>query len=112
MRCGIGIKVLKRSYSANSNESENYCNLERPKQLRYTPVIILINNIFDTSVSHDQNFHQWQCSIIVMCLCMYNVGWYNVDTFVYQFFETGTSDRTHKGRNQFLKCLGSSLYPL
>ena len=40
MRCGIGIKVLKRSYSANSNESENYGNPERPKQLRYTPVII------------------------------------------------------------------------
>jgi len=28
-------------------------------------LIDIINNIINTSVSHDQNFHQWQCRIIV-----------------------------------------------
>ena len=27
---------------------------------------IIIDNIINMSVLHDQNYHQWQCSIIVM----------------------------------------------
>jgi len=30
-------------------------------------------NIIITSILHDQNSHQWQCSIIVMCLCLYHM---------------------------------------
>ena len=37
---------------------------------------------------------------------------YNINTVLYHFFETGTSARTNIGRNQLLKCLGFSLYPL
>ena len=58
------------------NESKNYDNPEEPKQLRYAPIIIWINffysllidisdNVIDRSVLRAQNFHQWQCSIIV-----------------------------------------------
>ena len=37
---------------------------------------------------------------------------YNFDTFLYQFFETGTSDGTNIGHDQLLKILDFSLYPL
>ena len=37
---------------------------------------------------------------------------YNFETVVYQFLETGTSDRTNIGRDQLLKFLGLSPYPL
>ena len=36
----------------------------------------------------------------------------NLDTVLYQFLETGESDRTLMGLFQLLKCLGFSLYPL
>ena len=37
---------------------------------------------------------------------------FKFDTVLYQFLETGTSDRTLMGLDQLLKCLGFSLYPL
>ena len=37
---------------------------------------------------------------------------YIFDTVLYQFVETGTSERTLMGLDQFLKCLGFSLNPL
>ena len=37
---------------------------------------------------------------------------YNFDTVLYQFLEAGTSDITFMGRDQELKCLAFSLYPL
>ena len=51
-------------------------------------------------------------------LCQKNtityIYWYcnNFDTVLYQFFETGTSDRTLIGLDQLLKFLGFSLYHL
>ena len=38
--------------------------------------------------------------------------WYKVDTVLYAFLETGTSDSTHICRDQLPKCLGFSLYTL
>ena len=38
--------------------------------------------------------------------------WYNFDTVLYQFLETGTSDRTLICLNQVLRRSGFSLYPL
>ena len=38
--------------------------------------------------------------------------WYNFDTVLYQFLETGISDRTLIGLDQLLKFLVFSLYPL
>ena len=37
--------------------------------------------------------------------------WYNLDTVLYRFLETGTSDRTNIDRDQFLNILGFSLRP-
>ena len=37
---------------------------------------------------------------------------YNFDTVLYQFLETGTSDRTLLGLDQPLKFFGFSLYPI
>ncbi len=37
---------------------------------------------------------------------------YNSNTVLYQFLETGTSDKTFMGRDQELKWLAFSLYPL
>ena len=33
----------------------------------FSSLIDMINNIIYTSVSRDQNFHLWQCSILVTC---------------------------------------------
>ena len=45
------------------------------------------------------------------------IGWnfklsYNFNTVLYQFLETGTSDKTCMGRDQELKWLAFSLYPI
>jgi len=40
------------------------------------------------------------------------VFWYNFDTVLYQFLETGTSDRTLICLNQLLRFSDFSLYPL
>ena len=40
------------------------------------------------------------------------VFWYNFDTVLCQFLETGISDRTNIGCDQLLKCLGLIQYPL
>ena len=37
---------------------------------------------------------------------------YNFDNVLYQFLEIGTSDRTNIDRDQLIKWLGFSLYPL
>ena len=37
---------------------------------------------------------------------------FKYDTVLYKFLKTKTSDRTFMGRDQELKCLGFSLYPL
>ena len=37
---------------------------------------------------------------------------YNFNTVLYQFLETGTLDKTFMGRDQELKLLAFSLYPL
>ena len=44
-------------------------------------------------------------------LCIYEFL-YNFDTVLYQFLETRTSDRINISRDQLLKCLDFSLYPL
>ena len=38
--------------------------------------------------------------------------WYNFDTVLHQFLESGTSDRCPIGLNQLLRFSGFSLYPL
>jgi len=38
--------------------------------------------------------------------------WYNFDTVLYQFLETGSSDWTNIDQDQRLKFLGFILYPL
>ena len=82
----------------------------------------------------NQNSNQWQCSIIVMCLSLYHVTslqhchwrefwwygrisyiftfWYNFDTVLCQFLETGTSDRCIIGIVLLLRISGFSLYAL
>ena len=82
----------------------------------YNPCSFLIDiidfNLFTSvSHSHDQNFHQWQFSMWLHCYIDY-VTYNNLDTDLYQFLQTGTSDRTIIGRDQRLKCIGFRLYPL
>ena len=36
-------------------------------------LINIIDNIINTSISRDQNSHQWQCIIFVTCLRLYHV---------------------------------------
>ena len=66
-------------------------------------------------VSHDHNFTNGRSVsghvISLVILRIYKVL-YNFDTFLYQFFETGTSDGTNIGHDQLLKILDFSLYPL
>jgi len=102
-------------------------------------LIDLIHNIIYTSVLLDQKFHQWQCSKVVtwyrrrhvtsILLCYWWYLWsrdlslrfskfyiyefsYNFNTVLYQFLETGKSDKTFMGHDQELKWLAFSLYPL
>ena len=97
-------------------------------------LIDLIHNIIYTSVLLDQKFHQWQCSIVVtwyrrrhvtsILLCHWWWFWwhdlslrfskfyiyelsYSLNTVLYQFLETGTSDKTFMGRDQELKWLAA-----
>ena len=69
-----------------------------------------------------KNFGQWQCSILVTWYtwqryCTAIGGstnysfWYNFDTVLYQFLETGTSDRRLICIVQRLRFSGFSLYP-
>ena len=63
----IKILGLNRPYSANTQQIW---------KLRFAPIIILID-IIDSiitmcvTVSCDQNSHQWQCNILVPCLCQF-----------------------------------------
>ena len=41
----------------------------------------IIENKIDTSVSCDQNFNQWQCSIIVTCLLLFQ----SMPPFIFPF---------------------------
>ena len=102
-------------------------------------LIDLIHNIIYTSVLLDEKFHQWQGSkvgtgyrrrhVTSILLCPWWWFWshdlssrfskfyiyelsYNFNTVLYQFLETGTSDKTVMGRDQELKWLAFSLYPL
>ena len=101
--------------------------------------IDFIHNIIYTSELLHQKIHQWQCSTVVtwyrqrhvisILLCHWWKFWsrdlslrfskfyiyefsYNFNTVLYQFLETGTSDKTFMGRDQELKRLAFSLYPL
>ena len=97
-------------------------------------LIDIIDCMLLTSVSHshDQLFHQWQFSIwsrgfvctkwsefppmampylVTLLHRLYYIN-DNLDTDLYQFLQTGTSDRTIIGRDQRLKCIGFRLYPL
>ena len=47
----------------------------------------------------------------ILYLCVYRFS-YKFGTVLYQFLQTGTSDRTLMGLDLLLKCLGFSLYPL
>ena len=38
----------------------------------FSILIDMIDITINTSVSCDQNYHEWQCSIIVKCLCLYH----------------------------------------
>ena len=83
----IKMTMLSKVTSGNLYQiqkiSENYDIPEEPEKLRFASFIIwlhnilfiidIIDNIFDTSVSLDQNFNQWQYSIIVT--------WYRHFTF-------------------------------
>ena len=90
--------------------------------------------LFYASGQCHQNSNQWQCSIIVNWLCLYhqytalplkgvlvmwygrityiNTFWYNFDSVLCQFLETGTSDICLIGIVQLLRFSGFSLYPL
>ena len=80
MRCGIIIKVLNRSHlviinATNLKMSITLMSLYSLGKLllkfEFNNVLFfidLIDSIIETSVSRVQNFHQWQCSIIVTCL--------------------------------------------
>ena len=50
---------------------------------------------------HDENFYLY-----------FNLKRDKLVYVLYLFLETGTSDRTSKGLDQVLKCLGFSLYPI
>ena len=92
-----------------------------------------------TSELLHQKIHQWQCGkvvtwyrqrhVISILLCHWWKFWsrdlslrfskfyiyefsYYFNTVLYQFLETGTSDKTFMGRDQELKWLAFSLYPL
>ena len=94
-----------------------------------------------TSELLHQKIHQWQCSkvvtwyrqrhVISILLCHWWKFWsrdlslrfskfyiyefsynFNFNTVLNQFLETGTSDKTFMGRDQELKILAFSLYPL
>ena len=48
----------------------------------------------------------------VLSRLIYTSFWYNFETVLYQFLETGTLDRTLTGLDQLLKCSSFNLYPL
>ena len=91
--------------------------------------IDLIHNIIYKSVLLDQKFHQWQYSKVVTWYRRRHVYcWsrdlslrcskfyiyeilYNFNRVLYQFLETGTSDKTFMGDDQELKWLAFSLSP-
>ena len=41
--------------------------------INFSFLIKIIDNIINTSISHAQNSHQWQCSIFVTCFRLYHV---------------------------------------
>jgi len=67
--------LFKRMIQQINNQSEKNNNPEEPQNLWFAPIIIkiitffissqIIDNIINTSVLRDQNFHQWQCGILV-----------------------------------------------
>jgi len=81
-------------------------NTSKPKFLRllwdivnFRLVVHLLNMIRLNLLFCIQNF-------------IYTDFFYKFGTFLYQFFETGTAERTLMGLDQLLKCLGFCLYTL
>ena len=104
------IHLLKELYRKNkrgySMKSEN---LRRwTIHIRHLSDVPVSRNWYKTVSKLYQNFHQWQCSIVVTCLWLYHVTsllhchwgrfWYNFDTVLYQFLETRASDRCQRLR--------------
>jgi len=73
----------------------------------YCNVSIILSIISLKNTKYDL-FKTW--NIIPNLMYIYMV-WYNFDTVLYKFLETGTSGRTLICLDQLLKCLGFSLYP-
>ena len=75
-----------------------------PKSFRHLWVIIIFRFVplFDKIIG------------LILLLIPHHIYkfWYNFDTVLYQFHETGTSDRTKIGHDQFLKYLDFDPYPL
>jgi len=63
----------------------------------------IIDNIITTSVSRDQNSHQWQCSIIVT---------WNRQRHSFISISQDRNIKSLLGLDQLLKCLGFSLLPI
>ena len=67
-----------------------------------------MDDIIDTTISRDQNFNQWQCSIIVTWLRLYHISyefWYNFSRQEHQI------ELTLIDVDQLLKCSDFGLYP-
>ena len=130
-------KIKFSKYATNPKTMISQRKLIIPILILYLSFLFfidLIHNIIYTSVLLDQKFHhQWQCSKVVTWYRRRHVTnkllWshdsslrfskfyiyelsYNFNTFLYQFLETGTSDKTFMGRDQELKWLAFSLYSL
>ena len=86
VRFCIKFVVLNRSYSTNTRNATNLKTTISHRSRRNSGLLLLlfefnnfsfliniINNIIYTSGSCHQNPNQWQCSIIVTCLCLYHV---------------------------------------
>ena len=99
MKRGYRLKPILKLLNSNINNN-------RSKLLRLFWDIVVFR-----LVAYSLNMICLILQILYKILHIYTF-WYNFDTVLYQFLETGTSDRTFVCLNQLLRFSGFSLYPL
>ena len=93
----LSILSIKNEKLLNSNY-----NNSKPKLFRLLWVIAVFRLVW--------NLQKWSVYNLDSCTKSHiKRVWYNFDTILCQFLETGTSGRTLIGLDQLLKCLSSSL---
>jgi len=132
-------QIIFNKYATNLKTTISQRSLRNSRSLLFFNLIIfyfqdIIDNIIYASRTCHRNSNQWLCNIIVTCLRLYHFTsilhchwwefwsrdtevcltykfWYDFDTVLCQFFETGTSHRCLTGIVQLLRFSVFSLYP-